>query len=103
MPNQEMDSFKSKVIFILSHLPAGHVISYGELAKQAGRPNNARQVGKILKELPKDTKLPWYRVVNSKRYISFTEGTEAYRRQRSALEQEGWVISGQRLIIKEAP
>lgn len=103
MANQEIDDFKSKVIFILSHLPAGEVISYGELAKQAGYPRHARQVGSLLKKLPKDTKLAWHRVVNSKHHISFTEGTEAYLRQRHALEMEGWVITGQRLLTKEAP
>lgn len=101
--NQESDEFKSKVMFVLAHLPEGEVISYGELANQAGSKRHARLVGRILKQLPADTSLPWYRVVNSKKHISFNEGSEAYHRQREALEAEGWVISGQRLIAKEAP
>lgn len=98
-----MDDFKSKVLFVLSHLTVGEVISYGELAQQSGRPRNARQVGQLLKRLPSNTQLPWYRVVNSKKQISFTEGSDAYRRQKAALEQEGWIIRGQRLIAKETP
>ncbi|WP_417553843.1 MGMT family protein [Marinomonas fungiae] len=39
-------------------------------------------VGQILKKLPSDTHLPWYRVVNSQHRISFTEGTDAYARQK---------------------
>ena len=101
--NQEIDDFKTKVLFVLSHLDMGEVISYGELAIQAEHPNHARQVGQILKRLPRDTQLPWHRVVNSKRQISFSEGSAAYYRQKIALEAEGWIICGQRLLAKEAP
>ncbi|MBM6550110.1 MGMT family protein [Marinomonas ostreistagni] len=100
--NQASDEFKSQVLFILAHLPAGEVISYGELARQAGQPKQSRLVGHILKRLPAEHTLPWHRVVNSKRAISFLEGSDGYQRQRALLENEGWVIVGQRLITKEA-
>lgn len=47
--NQASAEFKAQVLFILAHLPIGAVISYGELARQAGHPNRARQVGQLLK------------------------------------------------------
>lgn len=101
MANQETADFKTRVLFILAQLPYGSVIGYGELAKQAGHPGYARLVGQILKKLPTHTTLPWYRVVNSKQRISFAEGTDSYLRQKALLEQEGWIIVGQKLIQKE--
>lgn len=102
MANQDTEAFKIQVLYILAHLPAGSVISYGELAKQAGNDRYARLVARILKQLPKDTRIPWHRVINSKHRISFTEGSDAYFRQKTLLEDEGWIICGQRLIQKEA-
>lgn len=99
--NQAMDNFKSQVLLILSEVPTGECIAYGELAKLAGFPGYARQVGRLMKILPKDTKLPWHRVVNSQRRISFAENTDAYLRQRTKLEQEGWTIIGTKLTVNE--
>jgi methylated-DNA-protein-cysteine methyltransferase-like protein len=99
--NQAMDNFKSQVLFILSEVPKGECIAYGELAKQAGFPRHARKVGHLMKNLPKDTKLPWHRVVNSQRKISFAENTDAYIRQKTKLEQEGWTIVGNKLTVNE--
>ncbi len=98
--NQAIDHFKSQVFLILNSVPHGECIAYGELAKLAGFPNHARQVGAMMKNLPKDTKLPWHRVVNSQRKISFPENTDGYLRQREKLEQEGWVIIGTKLAMK---
>ncbi|WP_133504320.1 MGMT family protein [Marinomonas balearica] len=101
MTNQEQQDFKSQVFYLLSTSNKGDTFTYGELAKHAGAPKHARLVGKILKELPKDTRLPWYRVVNSKQMISFAENSDGYLRQRKLLEDEGWVITGQKLLTPE--
>ena len=103
MANQETEAFKTRVLFVLAHLEEGDITSYGELARQAGNARYARLVGQILKKLPSDTHLPWYRVVNSQHRISFTEGTDTYARQKVKLEQEGWIVVGQKLMQKEAP
>ncbi|NVK73637.1 cysteine methyltransferase [Marinomonas sp. CT5] len=96
-----MDRFKSQVLLILSEIPEGECIAYGELAKLAGFPGYARQVGSLMKSLPKDTKLPWYRVINAQHRISFAENTDSYLRQRKKLEQEGWIIVGNKLMKNE--
>ncbi len=92
-----MDEFKLRIYSILNALPTGELISYGELAKQAGQKNYARQVGRILKELPKDTELPWFRVVNSKKEISFAVDSAPYLRQKEQLENEGWLVIGKKV------
>lgn len=99
MTNQPIDHFKSQVFMILATIPTGECIAYGELAKLAGFPNHARQVGTMMKNLPKDTKLPWHRVVNAQRRISFPENTDGYLRQKKKLEEEGWIIIGTKLAI----
>ncbi|PJE54579.1 cysteine methyltransferase [Marinomonas sp. BSi20584] len=96
-----MDRFKSQVFHILSEIPKGECIAYGELAKLAGFPGHARQVGSLMKNLPKDTKLPWHRVINAQRRISFAENTDGYLRQKEKLEKEGWVIVGSKLAFNE--
>ncbi|BFM48398.1 MGMT family protein [Marinomonas sp. THO17] len=95
--NQAMSEFKSQVFQILNQTQMGECVSYGDIAKQAGFPGYARQVGQLLKKLPKDTKLPWYRVINAQGRISFAEGTDAYLRQKQHLEAEGWLIVGKKL------
>lgn len=47
----------------LAAIPAGRVVTYGQLASLAGRPGAARWVGSVLNKLPADTQLPWHRVV----------------------------------------
>lgn len=103
MTNQPIDRFKSQVFHILSEIPKGECIAYGELAKLAGFPGYARQVGSLMKKLPKDTTLPWHRVVNAQHRISFGENTDGYLRQKEKLEKEGWVIVGNKLTINENP
>ena len=101
MTNQPIDRFKSQVFHILSEIPKGECIAYGELAKLAGFPGYARQVGSLMKNLPNDTKLPWHRVINAQRRISFAENTEGYLRQKGKLEKEGWVIVGSKLAFNK--
>ena len=101
MTNQAMAHFKSQVFLILSETLTGECLSYGEVAKRAGFPGYARQVGQLLKNLPKDTRLPWYRVVNAQGRISFAENSDAFLRQKAKLEAEGWLIIGTKLSHRE--
>ena len=73
-------------------VPTGKISSYGAIAKSVGHPSHSRYVGSVLKRLPKDTKIPWHRIVNSQRKISFPEGSAAYQEQTKRLENEGVVI-----------
>lgn len=67
-------------------IPKGKVASYGQIARLAGMPNQARLVGRTLSRLPRDSKLPWHRVVNASLRISLTG--HAHARQRERLEQD---------------
>ena len=56
---------KVHVLTVLAQVPAGKVVSFGDLADMSGYPRRARWVGTVLSKLPSSTKLPWHRVVNS--------------------------------------
>jgi len=98
MTNQVMEMFKLTLYSELYQTEKGNLLTYGELARLSGQPNYARQVGRILKNLPKDTQLPWYRVVKGNKEIAFSIGSDAYERQKNHLEKEGWIIRGQKII-----
>lgn len=93
-----MEEFAQNIYTILSFLGKGKLITYGQLAKQAGFPHHSRHVGKILARLPKDSRLPWFRVVNSQGKISLIG--EAFIRQKTLLEQEGIEITAEGKIVK---
>jgi len=81
-------------------IPAGSVATYGQVAALAGYPNHARYVGTTLKQLPKDTSLPWFRVVNGKGQLGFTVGSRAYQTQKARLEAEGIVFRDHRFSLR---
>lgn len=79
-----MQPFTENVIRILQSIPAGSVMTYGQVATAAGNPRGARQVVRILHTMSEKHQLPWHRVINAKGEISFT-GSE----QQTLLELEG--------------
>ena len=91
--NQE--EAKQQIWQVLTMIPKGQVASYGQIAKLIGYPSHSRFVGRTLANLPKDTKLPWYRVVNSTLRISQRGGGEA--RQRKLMEAEDITFIGDRV------
>ncbi len=70
---------------IVNAIPKGKVATYGQVASLAGFPQNSRLVGRYLSRLPKGTKLPWHRVVNSAGKISNPDP----KRQLARLEADG--------------
>lgn len=89
---EPIDSFSQRVWQIVASIPAGCVTTYGEVARLAGSPRAARQVGGVLRRLPEGSTLPWHRVVNRHGTISLT-GPDL-QRQRQALLAEGVQVSG---------
>jgi len=73
-------------------VPEGRVATYGEIARRAGLPGRARQVGYALHALPGGSDVPWQRVVNARGEVSARAAPEADRLQRALLESEGIVF-----------
>ena len=72
--------------------PRGHVLTYGEVARLAGRPNGARHVSQALRLAPRKLTLPWHRVINAQGKIAIPEGSSGYKKQKDRLESEGVVF-----------
>jgi methylated-DNA-protein-cysteine methyltransferase-like protein len=83
-----MNPFTEKTIEIIISIPAGKVMTYGQIAKAAGTPRGARQVVRILHTMSSKHKLPWHRVINIKGEIAIPDEESAYS-QRAMLEAEG--------------
>ncbi|QBI19795.1 MGMT family protein [Egibacter rhizosphaerae] len=55
-------SFGDRVVAVVRALGPGEVVSYGDVAAEAGSPGAARAVGHVLREADG---LPWWRVVTA--------------------------------------
>ena len=73
---------------IVSQIPYGRVATYGQVAKLAGIPGQARQVGYAL-SASKEIQIPWHRVINARGEISPRSNSDFERLQRELLEYEG--------------
>ncbi|WP_084128455.1 MGMT family protein [Cellvibrio mixtus] len=91
---------KAAIYLALMNIPEGKVIAYGQLAKLAGLPGNARLAGKVLSGLPNNTELPWHRVINSQGKISLPEGSPGHAEQKRRLEAEGVVVKNNKISLR---
>lgn len=75
-------TFEEAVHDVLAAVPVGEVITYGEVAAEAGRPGAARAVGRVM--ATSGGALPWWRVVAADGRLA--PGKEAEQRRRLAAE-----------------
>lgn len=88
--------FDTAIWKVVSNISCGRVMGYGEVARAAGYPRHARMVSKAMSRSP--NQLPWYRVVRSDRTLAFKVGSEAYKKQRRMLEEEGVQFSNGKVV-----
>jgi len=83
--------FEERVLAVLRSLRPGDVVTYGEVAAEAGSPGAARAVGNVMAHCPDD--VPWWRVVTSTgRLVPGHEAEQAARlRAECVLTQAGRV------------
>jgi methylated-DNA-protein-cysteine methyltransferase related protein len=79
--------FRVAVYALVRRIPAGQVVTYGQVAALLGRARSARAVGGAMKRCPDD--VPWHRVVNAQGGISRRRHEGSMLTQRIRLEQEG--------------
>src|SRR5688572_9049639 len=82
---------------VVAQIPRGRVSTYGDVAREAGLPGRARQVGYALKHVPDGMHLPWHRVVGSGGKIVFPPASSAYREQTRRLRSEGVKVENGRV------
>ncbi len=88
--------FDKAIWQVVSDIPAGRVMGYGEVARAAGFPRHARMVSRAMSR--SHEALPWYRVVRSDRSLAFSKGSDAYKEQQKLLAEEGVKIIKHKVI-----
>jgi methylated-DNA-protein-cysteine methyltransferase-like protein len=88
-----MEPFTKRVIEVIKCIPSGCVMTYGQIAAEAGSPRAARQVVRILHSSSKAHQLPWHRVVNAQGEVAIKEDASRFL-QIHSLEEEGVELDG---------
>ncbi len=96
----DSETRRAALYLALAQIPQGKVISYGELAAVAGLGRAARWVGRVLSQLPDDTRLPWHRVLAADGRLSLAAGTVSGEEQRARLRAEGVQLVNDRVDIR---
>lgn len=88
-----MSTFEEAVLEVIVSLQPGEVVTYGEVAAEAGFPGAARAVGSILRT--SDAQIPWWRVVGAGGQLRSPHPT----RQRRLLEKEGVSLKNGKVLV----
>ena len=80
-------TYRERVYDIVRRIPAGKVMTYGQLAIILGEGYTARTVGYVMHGSPDD--VPWQRVINSQGKCSTGRLTMPINLQQELLEAEG--------------
>lgn len=89
-----MTPFERQVLMVVSRIPIGRVITYGDVAKAAGRPGAARAVGNILRAADRPG-LPYHRVIAAGGRLG---GYSSLPLKRSLLAAEGLTVAPGRVV-----
>lgn len=91
-----------KIYNLVIAIPAGKVATYGQIARSAGIPRDARRIAYALHAIPDGENIPWHRVINRKGKISYApsrNGSDDL--QKVLLEKEGIIFNEQEVISLE--
>jgi len=90
-PDGPLTDFQQAVVDVVGALGPAEIVSYADVALEAGRPGSAQAVANVLRRIPG---LPWWRVVpTSGRLYRSHEPT-----QRALLEGEGVSVGADRRV-----
>ncbi|MBF7729635.1 MGMT family protein [Pseudomonas sp. N040] len=92
---------RREVLYLcLASIPAGQVLSYGQLAAMAGAPGAARWAARILAQLPEGTALPWHRVITASGRPGLSPDCASGLEQRQRLRSEGILLTNDRVDMR---
>lgn len=91
-PQSTSSSFEDDVAAVLRRLAPGDLVTYGEVAEEAGHPGAARAVGRLL--AASGGAFPWWRVVTAAGRL--VPGHEAEHAER--LRTEGHTVADGRVV-----
>ncbi len=84
----QTQTFKMRVLEVVSKIPKGEVLSYKQVAERAGSPRACRVVGNIMNK-NRNPNVPCHRVIRSDGQIGgFAFGT---KKKEKILKEEGYL------------
>jgi methylated-DNA-protein-cysteine methyltransferase-like protein len=99
--NSSTERARQAILDVVAAIPRGKVMTYGAVARQAGRPRHSRLVGRLLSALPAEHDLPWHRVLAAGGRVALPEGSSAREEQLSRLAGEGIEAARGRVSLRE--
>lgn len=84
-----LTTFQRRVLLAVSKVPRGEVTTYGDLARQIGRPKSARAVGQALRRNPIPIVIPCHRVLASDGSLGGYTGKDGVKTKVELLRLEG--------------
>jgi methylated-DNA-protein-cysteine methyltransferase-like protein len=90
-PEDDSRTLFERIAVVIARVPAGRVVTYGQVAAMAGNPRAARQVVRVLNAWSSKRDLPWFRVVNRDGKISLPRGG-GFEEQRALLVADGVAV-----------
>lgn len=90
MPEELDESlYRTRVFQLVRQIPAGHVMTYGQVAELLGEGYTARTVGFVMHSAMEDAGIPWHRVINAQGGCSTARFMLPPDKQQRMLEAEG--------------
>lgn len=92
-------TFRDKVYAIAKEIPAGKVMTYGQLAELVGNPKAARAVGMCMRTNVDPKIVPCHRVVASDGKLTGYAFGAGVMTKKELLEKEGVLFTGERVDL----
>ncbi|MBX4191769.1 MAG: MGMT family protein [Candidatus Doudnabacteria bacterium] len=86
------NSFQQKVYRAILKIPAGEVMTYGQVAKKIGHPGAARAVGTALSKNLDAPIIPCHRVITSNGKMGGYSGRGGIKGKIKLLRKEGYLV-----------
>ena len=99
MPNKP---FTQKVYDLVATIPAGKVMTYGQVATLVGSSGAARAVGMCMKHNPDTTVVPCHRVVSSDGSMTGYSAKGGIASKKKKLIAEGVIFKGDKVDISRS-
>lgn len=92
LDESRLTAFQRQVIRACRRIPAGQVLSYGQLAQKAGSPGAARAVGQVMQSNRWPLIVPCHRVIGAGGKLGGYSAPEGLGVKRRLLQREGVVL-----------
>ena len=90
---RDATEFQQKVLLAAAAVPAGYVVTYGEIAARIGKPQSSRAVGQALAHNPIPIIVPCHRVVAADGSLTGYSGAGGIETKAHLLRLEGATIA----------